>query len=98
MPLFLLAAPFVLLWDLAVWLYELIAPLAPIIGIAIGVISLLAAVLSVIVLAVAARVLVRSERRWVRVVGRIVVALEILASLAFVGISAIAFAAVAIYA
>ena len=91
MPLYVLAAPFVLL-------YEFIAALAPIIGIGIGVVSVIAAILSIVVLVVAARVLVRGERSWVRVVGRILVGVEVVATLGSVGVAVIALAAVAIYA
>ena len=88
--------PFVLLWAAVEWLYNLILELTPIIGIAVGVVAVIATILSVIVLVVAVRALVPARRRWVRVIGRILIGLEIVASLAFAGVAVIAFAAVAI--
>ena len=88
--------PFVLFWGAVEWLYNLILELAPVVGVAIGVVAVIAAILSVVVLVVAARAMVPAQRRWVRVAGRIVVGLEIVASLAFAGVAVIAFAAVAI--
>lgn len=90
MLLWVLLAPFV-------WLYEAIVQLAPIIGVVIAIVCLMAAVLSVIVIVVAARTLVRAQRQWVRIVGRILIAIEIIATLAFAGVAAIAITAVAIY-
>ena len=91
MPLYLLVAPFVLL-------YELLVTLAPIIGISIAVVAIIAAVLSLLVLIFVGRRLVRSERLWVRNVGRGVMVVETLATLGFLGAAAVAIAAVAIYA
>lgn len=79
------------------WLLAVLATLAPIIGITIAVVCAIAAVLSIVMLIVAARVLVRAKRQWVRVVGRVVIALEIVATLAFAGVAVIAVSAVAIY-
>ena len=91
-------APFFLVGAAIQWLYETIVALAPIIGISIATVSAIAGVLSVVVLVFAARVLVHAERRWVRVVGRILIGIEIVATLAFIGLAVIASAAVAIYA
>jgi hypothetical protein len=91
MLLWILLAPFV-------WLYEAIVQLAPIIGVGIAVVCIIAAVLSVVVIVVAARTLARAQRRWVRIIGRIIIALEIIATLAFAGVAAIAVAAVSLYA
>jgi hypothetical protein len=88
--------PFFLFWAAVNWLYNLILELAPIVGIAIGVVAVIATILSVVVLVVAARVLVPARRRWVRVTGRILIALEIVATLAFAGVAVIVFSAVAL--
>ena len=90
--------PLALLWAAIEWLYDLIVKLAPVIGIAIGVVAVIAAILSVVVLVLAARVLVPATRGWVRVIWRIVIGLEIVAALVFLGVAVIAFAAVAILA
>ena len=92
----ILTLPLWIFWAVVQWLYNLILELAPVIGIAIGVVAVIAAILSVVVLVFAARSIVPARRRWVRVVGRVLIAVEIVASLAFAGVAVIAFAAVAI--
>jgi hypothetical protein len=83
--------PFVLFWGAVMWLAELLETLAPVLAVGVGVASVIAAVLSAAVLVVAVRLLLPGERRWVRVLGQVVVAVEVVAVLAFLGVGAIAF-------
>lgn len=80
------------------WLWNALVALAPLLGIAIGVLCVIAAILSGLVLFIPARKMARAKRTWVRIIGWVLIALEAIATLAFVGVAVIAFAAVAIYA
>jgi hypothetical protein len=99
--LYILAAPFVLLYEFLAsvvgWLWDVLVALSPLLGIAVGVVCVVAAILSALVAIVPARKMARAKRVWVRVLGWVLGCIEVVASLAFAGIAVIAFAAVAIY-
>jgi hypothetical protein len=90
--------PFFLFWGAIERISDWIGAIAPAIGIVIGALSAIAALLSLVVLLIAARRPLRSERRWVRVAGWIIVTLEALATPAFAIVAIVAFVAVAAYA
>ena len=80
------------------WLVATLGSVAPFIGVTIGIVCAVAALLSIVVLVVAARVLLRSSRRWVRVIAVLLIVAETLATVAFAMVAVIAFVAVALLA